>query len=96
MYSIVSTDESAGEYGPTNTAAQSKPTVSIDADLKLVGRAFRRARRSGVSMTDAERAALETYWAFHPDVPEGEARQAVARLIKAASEAGLIWMDNAA
>ena len=73
-----------------------RPEVSIQADLTVVGRSFRQARRSGVSRIDAEQLALDTYCGLHPDVPDSEARLVVSKLIKASSEAGLIWMDNAA
>ena len=70
--------------------------ISIQADLTLVGRSFRQARRSGMSRTDAEQLALDTYCGLHPDVVDSEARPVVAKLIKASSEAGLIWTENAA
>jgi hypothetical protein len=72
-----------------------RPEISVHADLTLVGRSFRQARRSGVSRIDAEQLAVDTYCGLHPDVPDSEARPVVAKLIKASSEAGLIWMDNA-
>jgi hypothetical protein len=72
------------------------PRPSIHADLKIVGRAYRHAHRSGVSKADAARMALETYCSLHPEVAEDVARGVVAQIIKATSEAGAIWMDNAA
>jgi len=72
----------------------SNPTLSIATILKLVRQAYRLARYSTGSRIDAERTALHTYCSLHPDVPEAEARATVAWLIKASSEAGLIWTEN--
>lgn len=72
----------------------SDPSLSIATDLKLVGQAYRQARYSTGSRTDAEKAALDAYCSLHPEAPESEARETVAKIIKASSEAGLIWIDN--
>lgn len=73
----------------------SDTTLSITTVLKLVGRAYRLARYSAGSRVDAEKAALDAYCSLHPDTPVADARETVAMIIKASSEAGLIcWTDN--
>ena len=89
-----SLDSASAQLDITATPGWEKQDLSIHTDLRLVGRTFRQHRRSGVSRPDAERAAIELYCSFHPDVAENDAREAVAQLIKASSEAGLIWTEN--
>jgi hypothetical protein len=72
----------------------SNTTLSIATDLKLVGRAYRQARYSTGSRVDAEKAALDAYCSLHPDSPDAAAREMVAKIIKASSEAGLIWTES--
>jgi hypothetical protein len=71
-----------------------EPSISVSTVLKLVGQAYRSVRRQGGSRIDAELAALESYGTLRPDAQDAEARAAVAMLIKASSEAGLIWTEN--
>lgn len=68
-------------------------TLSIATDLKHVGRAYRLARCTVGNRVDAERAALDTYCSLHPDTPNTLARETVAKIMKASSEAGLIWHE---
>jgi len=71
-----------------------EPTLSFATDLKLVRQAYRQARYSTGSRADAARVALDAYCSLHPDTPDADARDAVAKIIKASSEAGLIWTEN--
>jgi len=69
-------------------------TLSLDTYLKLVRQAYRQARYSTGNRLDAERAALDAYCSLHPEAPEAMARETVAKIIKASSEAGLIWIES--
>ena len=68
----------------------SRAGLSFATVLTLVGRTYRSVRYSGGGRADAEQAALDAYCSLHPDAPEGEARETVAAIVKASSEAGLI------
>jgi hypothetical protein len=72
----------------------SNESLSVATDLTVVGRAYRQARYTAGNRVDAERAALDAYRSLHPDAPEIKARDMVARIIKASSEAGLIWIED--
>ena len=94
MRMTTSADPTTSGDAVTHNDGFVQPEFSLHTDLRLVGRAFRQARRSGVSRPEAERSALEVYCSFHPEASEAKAREAVAWLIKASSEAGMIWIDN--
>ena len=68
--------------------------ISPATDLIFVGRTYRQVRHSGSNRADARQVALDAYYSLHPDVPEATAREAVSKIIKASSEAGLIWTQN--
>ncbi len=71
----------------------SDTTPSIATVLKLVGQAYRQTRHHS-GRAEAEAAAFNAYCSLHPDVSEIEALAAVHMIIKASSEAGLIWIDS--
>ena len=58
------------------------------------GQAYRQTRYHVGSRAQAEAAALNAYCSLHAEVPEAEARGAVDKILKASSEAGLIWIEN--
>jgi hypothetical protein len=72
----------------------SEPTLSIATSLNLVRQTYRQVRYSTGRRADAEQAALDTYCSLHPDASEAEASEAVAKIIRVSSEAGLIWIEN--
>jgi len=61
--------------------------------MRLIGRLYRQARRSGRG-TDAMQVALDAYRALYPYVSEAEARETVRMFIRASSESGRIWTDG--
>ena len=71
-----------------------EPAISTAMDLTLIGRMYRQIRHAAGNRVDAEQAALDAYCSLYPGVPKAAAREAVSRLIKASSEAGLIWTQN--
>ena len=60
----------------------------------LIGNTYRQIRYLAGDRVAAEQAALDAFCSLHPDVPKAAAREAVSRLIKASSEAGLICIQN--
>ena len=71
-----------------------KSAISAATDLPLIGRTYRQVRQSGSSRPEAQQTALDAYCSLHPDVPRAAAREAVSKIIKASSEAGLIWIQT--
>lgn len=72
----------------------SDTTPSIATVLRLVRQAYRQTKYYGGSRAEAEAAALNTFCSLRPDTPDVEASAAVAGIIKASSEAGLIWIES--
>ena len=68
--------------------------IPAATDMTLIGRTYRQIRQSGGNRADARQTALDTYCSLHPEVAEAAAREAVSKIIKASSEAGLIWTQN--
>lgn len=70
------------------------PARSVARDLMLIGDTYRQIRYLADDRAAAEQAALDAYCSLHPGVPKAAAREAVSRLIRASSEAGLICTQN--
>ena len=64
-----------------------------DAFISKAQQLIDRAKENGKDVS-AVQAALDAFCSLHPDVPKAAAREAVSRLIKASSEAGLICIQN--
>jgi hypothetical protein len=60
--------------------------MTPDGDLEPVATAYREKRKAGEHDLPAYNAALAVFRARHPDMPDGEASKAVAKLIFQAGE----------